>query len=1320
MRNLKNISSVVLLFACITASSQSIIVNSASFPETNLNAEDLTREVLIDGGECSSISNFQKKDNYAAQFPNANRSWGYFEKGTSNFPFEKGIVLTSGYAKEAQGPSGGIVSKGDYSWVGDAAANTLAGNVTNNATVFEFDFVPYGDHISFNYIFASEEYPGFTCTSFNDVFGFIISGPGITNDPGLGGRNIARLPNGQPVTINNVNNDYCGDSTYYVAGPFNDIQYGGRTTVLTAEADVIPGSTYHIRLLVADSSDTMYDSAVFLEAGSFNLGSTLVDLDGASLGENQTVCGESSFTIVAQVSAPNASFQWYFNGDLIPGATGPTYPATQSGYYSVVIVSESCSTEVGIDLEFRDKPEVSPHQVSQCSPSGSYTFNLTNFNTDICTTPGGIFSYFHTLAGAQTANPADRINNFTNFPVNTGTTIVYVRVATGPGCFEVAELTLTVGEGPETVPNTYELCDDDGDGFAVFDLTSQANSMVVSNPDSLTFEYYLDAAATQQITTPDNFTNTSNPQQIYVKIFDASSGTEDCVSVEILTLKVNEFPALQADEITICDNLNDNSEFINLTQNDIVVTPGITVSLHYYETIGGTEIADPTNYEVTASPTVIHVLVKNGDETCEDYQTLTINFNQAPLVENTGLDMCSDDDTAVFHLPDAIAEIVTSPNGLDFDFYATYNDALLGGNNTLPDDYTNTSNTQTVFVRVLNENGCYNIAEVELAVHNGPDNMPFTAELCDDDGDGFATFDLTAYAQNLVANPNNIAFAYFLDAAATQQINTPDSFTNTSNPQTVYVKLVDNTDPNLCSSIGELTLKVNEFPALQADEITICDNLNDNSEFINLTQNDIVVTPGITVSLHYYETIGGTEIADPTNYEVTASPTVIHVLVKNAAGSCEDYQTLTINFMDAPVVTDELIVIQNCSLTPYTIFYLPGINEAMVDDISGLTFTYHLTFDDAAAGVNGLPNNYQNTSPDQIVYVRVRNANGCYDIGEVQLSTVLKHEVIQDTMTVCDDPYEESDGIAHFDLTQYHNQIEALLGGNNYTINYFTSIEDAVSGNNAIQHPENFQNQTNPQTIYAQASSGQGGCAGIVDFQVEVLPVPVFELPEFVAFCVDDFNKSYTMPGTYETYQWTDPNGNVISDSALVNFTQEGTYTLEVTEAGLDCPGKRDIQVIMDTPPVIIEIQVDGNKVSVYANGGYSPYQYSYNNGLTWSDYGVFPDFDAGLFEMIVKSKYGCISTAKTFGVLGIPNFISPNGDGKNDYWFVRGLEAYPNANIKIFDRFGKVFVDRKLGTDYRWDGTYMGRNVSSGDYWYIITFEDGKKLTGHISVRNY
>ncbi|MBW7869724.1 MAG: T9SS type B sorting domain-containing protein [Flavobacteriia bacterium] len=441
---------LVLVFLQYLVSSQaqnaSIMVNPAGSAESNFTAEQLLTDVLLDGGACSSSSNFQLKDNPTEPFPSANRSWGYFKKGTSNFPFEEGIVLTSGYAKDAEGPDTGIVSKGGYEWLGDDDASVLALITTNNATVFEFDFIPQGNVISFRYIFASEEYPDWACSSFNDVFAFLISGPGITNDPGLSGKNIALLPDGNPVTINTVNDDWCGNPDFYVAGPFSDIEYGGRTVPLTAQANVIPGQTYHIRLLVADASDTSYDSAVFLEAGSFHLSSVIVDSNGVPLGDELYICGQDEYTLYVNADPTQNSIQWFLNGDPITGATSNSLVINQSGTYKVEVSNGDCTSTDEIIVTFGElqtNGDTFTLERVDLNGDGFEIFDLTEVEPMVLDNPAeAVFRYYPTEADAE--NQTNEIANPTAFNA-ANETVVWARVTKGgEGCMKIVKIILKV------------------------------------------------------------------------------------------------------------------------------------------------------------------------------------------------------------------------------------------------------------------------------------------------------------------------------------------------------------------------------------------------------------------------------------------------------------------------------------------------------------------------------------------------------------------------------------------------------------------------------------------------------------------------------------------------------------------------------------------------------------------------------------------------------------------------------------------------------------------------------------------------------------
>lgn len=233
-----------------------------------------------------------------AQFKGGNVSAGIFQAQAGSFPINSGIVLTSGRAKTIGTGVGqrGVDGPANYhnindgshaSYIanqpGDPDLSLFSGRTTKDACVLEFDFIPQGDSINVNYIFGSEEYPRYNCTNFNDVFAFLITGPGFPT-----ATNIALVPGTTTaVSINSINDGIPGPSgnlslcqSTGAGAPFTQyyssniggtvITYNGRTVVLTAKAKVQPCNVYHIKLAIADTEDNILDSGVFIEAGSFS------------------------------------------------------------------------------------------------------------------------------------------------------------------------------------------------------------------------------------------------------------------------------------------------------------------------------------------------------------------------------------------------------------------------------------------------------------------------------------------------------------------------------------------------------------------------------------------------------------------------------------------------------------------------------------------------------------------------------------------------------------------------------------------------------------------------------------------------------------------------------------------------------------------------------------------------------------------------------------------------------------------------------------------------------------------------------------------
>lgn len=237
----------------------------------SLNPQGLVQNILLGNGVTVSNVTYNGSPVSIAQFTAANTTLG----------INSGIVMTTGTTlPNGDGPQGPNDASGagvDNNMGGfNLLSQAIQGTQTYNAAILEFDFIPYADTIRFKYVFGSDEYPEFAPpnnTTYNDVFGFFISGPGIT-----GFQNIAKLPNGAVVSINNVNT--ITNSFYFVnngdgnTAPYNQspqyIQYDGFTKVLEAVSQVQCGQTYHLILAIADVGDGQWDSGIFLEANSLS------------------------------------------------------------------------------------------------------------------------------------------------------------------------------------------------------------------------------------------------------------------------------------------------------------------------------------------------------------------------------------------------------------------------------------------------------------------------------------------------------------------------------------------------------------------------------------------------------------------------------------------------------------------------------------------------------------------------------------------------------------------------------------------------------------------------------------------------------------------------------------------------------------------------------------------------------------------------------------------------------------------------------------------------------------------------------------------
>ena len=332
-KRLNYITLIGLLIPCWQINAQMEVTDATTPPYT---PENLISNIFLGSGV--SIIDISYEGNPL--------SVGFFKGGENTIGLDRGIVLTSGRAAAVScnaGPYGANCTGNDFAsnetgtLTSDSDLNAIANGTPEDITKYTITFQPFADTLRFRYVFASEEYPEFSCSPYNDVFGFFISGPGITGPYSNNGQNIALIPGtNQPVSIDNIHPDDgpgCPgiNDQYYHNNDGSPLQpvYDGYLNVFTAEAIVIPCETYTIKIMIADVADQLYDSGVFLEAKSFGTGT--IDVEVATVSLDGTIaegCSNGAFILSLPVEAQqDVPLDYTIIGDAINGTDYEPVPA---------------------------------------------------------------------------------------------------------------------------------------------------------------------------------------------------------------------------------------------------------------------------------------------------------------------------------------------------------------------------------------------------------------------------------------------------------------------------------------------------------------------------------------------------------------------------------------------------------------------------------------------------------------------------------------------------------------------------------------------------------------------------------------------------------------------------------------------------------------------------------------------------------------------------------------------------------------------------------------------------------------------------------
>lgn len=757
---------------------------------------------------------------------------------------------------------------------------------------------------------------------------------------------------------------------------------------------------------------------------------------------------------------------------------------------------------------------------------------------------------------------------------------------------------------------------------------------------------------------------------------------------------------LQATTITLVDNGGNTYQW--QVSTDGITWNNLTNVAPYSNVTTGTLTINPVNnsmngykYRVILNKTGNVCGLTSAETTLTVYPLPTVNPVTIVQCDNN-LDLISD-----FNLTIKNDQISANFASETFTYYRTLAGANTADATQLISNelaFTNTTTPMNVWARVINSNGCFSVAQLTLIVSATqiPQTYFYTVPpVCDDtlaaDGtvtgdpevnkrDGISSFDLTAAMLDVQAQLppplSNYDIKYYRNQAdaLAQTVNgvslaiPPSEYTNfrndIPNAQNIWVR-VNSTLLGGCPGFGEfIRLSVEELP-----------------------------------------------YANPvTDYKF-----------------CDDDQDGVLAFNTSSLETT--LIGTNQSGIPYTISYFEADGVTPLRDNNGVLIT------------SPFPASFATTTKDIVAVITNNTTRACFDRTTIKfiVDDLPKIGTLTSTITtLCDDELEPSlqDGVVIFDTTNFETELLNGQSLTNFEIKYYesdgvTPLTD-VNGLAMISpFPATFE--TASKTIKVVLTNKVNTtCPDILDVVFTVNALPNIDLvgdDEIVCTNLPTFNVALNAgitdgtPTTDYTYQWYQDGNQLVNETNYTyNANVAGVYTVVVENAN-GCKRTRSITVIASIEATIlaetiVEL-VDENSITVNVTGG-GNYVFSLDEEFgPFQESNYFANVQAGEHTIYVKDMNGCGTVSKVVYVLGTPKYFTPNGDGFNDYWNVKGVSSVYNANTKIFifDRYGKL-LKQISPLDKGWDGTYLGNQMPASDYWFTVEFEDGRTVKSHFALK--
>ena len=567
--------------------------------------------------------------------------------------------------------------------------------------------------------------------------------------------------------------------------------------------------------------------------------------------------------------------------------------------------------------------------------------------------------------------------------------------------------------------------------------------------------------------------------------------------------------------------------------------------------------------------------------------------------------------------------------------------------------------------------------------------------------------------------------------------------------------------PELFSIVTVTNYDIPTLPTTPISDLKVCDDAIDGSDTngqttFTLTDKTTEILngqTGVVVTYHLLENDAKADINPITSY--TGANTIMYARLENTTTTCYNTTSFNVVVTPLPVLNNAIPPLKQCDDDTDAIsdFNLTEANVS-ISTQNNFTYTYFLTQTDAQNNTNQITNDTAYTSPNNgVVWARIENENGC--IRTTQINLIVSATQIPATfqkikLEECDDFINASDpdndGIDYFDLNVATNDpIIGILAqfpiSSNLIVTYYESQADALAEINAIDttNPDGFRNTVpNLQNIWVRIDSNvNNDCVGLGQYlDLIVNPLPDFNLNPLEILCVQPgtgvgnfaINATPTTPGNY-TYSWTPTNPETTAgqENAIFNASSNGIYKVVVTNTITSCFKEGQTEIQISSAPQAVEVQLVSDifasglsTIQAVVIGGFGTYEYSLDQ-INWQISPIFANLENDIYTIYARDINYCgEKNSNPITTISYPNYFTPNGDGYNDNWSIKGLTPEFEAKIYIFDRYGKLLKQIDAYGN-GWDGKFNGTEVPSSDYWFKIEYkEDGvqKEFKSHFSLK--